>query len=116
MSNEFENRIALVTGGGTGIGAAVALELARGGADVVITGRTEATLRSSAERHPRIKYVVADIGAPGGAEKGVNDVRARWDGAGDGARDGAGALRTVRSGAGAGSVTAGCGFGSATNA
>ena len=79
MSNEFENRIALVTGGGTGIGAAVALELARGGADVVITGRTEATLRSSAERHPRIKYVVADIGAPGGAEKGVNDVRARWD-------------------------------------
>ena len=79
MSNAFENQIALVTGGSTGIGAAVALELARGGAEVVITGRHEATLKSSAERHPRIKYVVADIGAPGGAEKGVNDVRARWD-------------------------------------
>jgi NAD(P)-dependent dehydrogenase (short-subunit alcohol dehydrogenase family) len=79
MSNPFENRIALVTGGSTGIGAAVALGLARGGAEVVITGRTEATLQTSAARHPRIKYVVADIGAPGGAEKGVNDVRARWD-------------------------------------
>jgi len=79
MSNEFQNRIALVTGGGTGIGAAVALELARRGAEVVITGRTEATLESSAARHERIKYVVAEIGAPGGAEKGVNDVRARWD-------------------------------------
>jgi len=79
MANEFENRIALVTGGGTGIGAAVALELAQGGANVVITGRTEATLRSSAARHSRIQYVVADIGAPGGAEKGVNEVRSRWD-------------------------------------
>ena len=79
MSNSFENRVALVTGGSTGIGAAIALELARGGAEVVITGRTEATLQASAARHPRIKYVVADLAAPGGAERGVNDARARWD-------------------------------------
>jgi NAD(P)-dependent dehydrogenase (short-subunit alcohol dehydrogenase family) len=35
---EFEGKVALVTGGASGIGAASAIALARGGADVVITG------------------------------------------------------------------------------
>jgi NAD(P)-dependent dehydrogenase (short-subunit alcohol dehydrogenase family) len=41
---DLSGRVALVTGGGTGIGAASAMLLARYGADVVIAGRTEATL------------------------------------------------------------------------
>ena len=39
----LENKVAVVTGGGTGIGRSAALGMAREGAAVVIRGRTEAT-------------------------------------------------------------------------
>lgn len=52
MSDERElsGRHALVTGGGRGIGAAIAAALVRAGASVTITGRDEGALRSTAER------------------------------------------------------------------
>ncbi|NED84368.1 SDR family NAD(P)-dependent oxidoreductase, partial [Streptomyces sp. SID11233] len=37
MSNTFEGKVALVTGAGSGLGAATAKELAAGGAKVVLT-------------------------------------------------------------------------------
>jgi NAD(P)-dependent dehydrogenase (short-subunit alcohol dehydrogenase family) len=46
----FEGKVALVTGGGRGIGAAVALGFAERGADIVIASRTGADLRHTAAR------------------------------------------------------------------
>jgi NAD(P)-dependent dehydrogenase (short-subunit alcohol dehydrogenase family) len=52
---------ALVTGGGSGIGAAIALALAECGAAVTICGRRPAELKMSASRHDAIHAQTADV-------------------------------------------------------
>jgi 3-oxoacyl-[acyl-carrier protein] reductase len=53
----FEGRTALVTGGSRGIGRSVALQLAREGADVVVS-----YLRASEEAHSVVKEITAEGG------------------------------------------------------
>ncbi|MEU3793637.1 SDR family NAD(P)-dependent oxidoreductase [Streptomyces fructofermentans] len=54
----------VVTGGGTGIGRAVARAFADRGDRVLIVGRTPATLAGTAEGHPGITVLTADLTAP----------------------------------------------------
>jgi len=61
---DLTNKTAVVTGGGTGIGAAIALALASEGCHVVITGRREDKLRATASQfsgEPRILVHAADV-------------------------------------------------------
>jgi len=67
-SGGLEGTGVLVTGGGTGIGAACAAQAAADGAAVTICGRTEATLAAATERIEKlaanggsIRYVVGDV-------------------------------------------------------
>ena len=78
MSHRLDTKVALVTGGSTGIGAAVALELAELGAKVLITGRHEDTLKTSAAQHANIQYIVADVAEVADAAKTIADVKNRF--------------------------------------
>jgi NAD(P)-dependent dehydrogenase (short-subunit alcohol dehydrogenase family) len=57
----FSGRHALVTGGGTGIGAAIAQALAAADAAVTIVGRRKAVLQEVAARLPMVAAVTADV-------------------------------------------------------
>jgi NAD(P)-dependent dehydrogenase (short-subunit alcohol dehydrogenase family) len=63
------NKVALITGGGTGIGKAAALALAKDGYAVVITGRRKEPLDKTAAEIEKLGAkalgVVADVGKPG---------------------------------------------------
>lgn len=51
----------LITGGGSGIGAALAVAMCDRGCDVIVTGRREDVLLSVAAKSPRISPHVADV-------------------------------------------------------
>jgi len=69
MSKKLEGKVALVTGGSTGIGLASAQEFAAQGATVFVTGR----------RQPELDAAVASIAAVGGKAVGLRGDVARLD-------------------------------------
>jgi meso-butanediol dehydrogenase/(S,S)-butanediol dehydrogenase/diacetyl reductase len=69
-SYDFSGKTVLVTGGGTGIGKAIALAFLDNGANVAISGRREDKLREALDGQPadRTLAVASDIGDPAEAQ------------------------------------------------
>ena len=75
---ELSGRVAVVTGAGTGIGRAIALELSRRGAALGLVGRTRATLEAVAgEAKGETCIATADVRERGSVDAAFAAIRAR---------------------------------------
>lgn len=81
-ADALQGLVALVTGGGSGIGASIAVTLAEHGARVAVCGRTQAKLDATAEAIAAVGgealAVTADVRRPEQVEAVMQAIEARW--------------------------------------
>lgn len=78
QSDLFKDKVVLVTGGGSGIGYAIAEQYLRLGATVIIASRKEEKLQAALEKLSPLgpcRYVILDIRDPEQIEKVAADIR-----------------------------------------
>lgn len=68
----------LITGGGTGIGLAMAEKFLNEGNEVIICGRTQATLDAAQKQFPKLHTLVADVSSPSGREGLASEIKKRF--------------------------------------
>ena len=78
MNEDWQGKVAIVTGGSSGIGEATALALAAQGANVITTGRNEAKLAGVAAKSEAVATVRADAADPMGSRRIVEAALSRW--------------------------------------
>lgn len=80
---DLSGRVALVTGGGSGLGRAFCEAMAKYGADVACVGRTESKLKETVELIKQFGHkaiaIKADVSRPDEVENMVNKTVARFD-------------------------------------
>ena len=75
-SNTLSGKVAWITGGGSGIGLAGAIEFQKLGATVVLSGRTEATLKD-ALKQVKAESVVCDVAQKADVAKAAAEIQKR---------------------------------------
>lgn len=80
----LQNRVALVTGAGSGIGAAAARLLAQAGAKVAALGRTQDELQETVKRIQaaggEAMPLMADVSQPQAMQQAVDKIIRQWGG------------------------------------
>lgn len=76
--SSWQDKVAIITGGSSGIGQAAALALASQGAKVLITGRNADRLADTAALHGNLMPHVADSADPDGAATVVQAAMEAW--------------------------------------
>ncbi len=80
MSRTFEGKVAVVTGGNSGIGLGAAKAFVREGAKVAITGRSDATLQAAQkELGPEALVIKADMSQVSEITRAMDQIRKRFD-------------------------------------
>jgi NAD(P)-dependent dehydrogenase (short-subunit alcohol dehydrogenase family) len=74
----LNNKHAVVTGGGSGVGAAIALKLAENEVKVTILGRRDKPLKAIANKHENIDWRVCDVTNANDLEECYNNIRKKF--------------------------------------
>jgi len=75
----FENKVVLITGGGTGIGKATAAAFVAEGAKVVITGRRQSVLEETTKELGNLAdFIVGDVSKKGDPKRIIDETIAKY--------------------------------------